>query len=298
MNASIKTVVTHVAQEIAPLYGSYDQAYSCAWWLIEWLTCKSQAQLRAQDSSLTLEQEQTLKAALYEHVHEHKPLNYILGSVQFLDLTLTIREPILIPRPETEYWCAELINQLKQLDKQDFAILDMCTGSGCIGIALAQAFPQAQVYAVDISSQACTLARENVLKNNVPNITILESNLFSALPPGIRFDVMVSNPPYISHNEWLTLDPSVKNWEDYKALVAPDDGLELIKMLLQQAPEYLLFRPDFKEKSIPQVALEIGYAQGPAVQKLFEQYKYTTIQVQKDLAQHDRVVTAGMTLCR
>lgn len=297
MNEPITTVAAHVAQKITPLYSSYSQAYACAWWLIEWLTQKSQTQLRAQNYQLTPEQEKTLTSVLHEHIVEHKPLQYILGTLQFLDLTLTVKPPILIPRPETEYWCSELIAQLKQLEKQDFTILDMCSGSGCIGLAFAQVFPQARVYAVDILPQACDLVRDNAHKNNIKNIHVVESDLFAALPGDISFDIIISNPPYISHDEWLELDPSVKNWEDYRALVSPNNGLELITKLLSQSVKYIRLRPDFIEQSIPQIAIEIGYSQGTAVKEIFKHSNYTSIKVHKDLARHDRLVTAGAPVC-
>jgi release factor glutamine methyltransferase len=288
----IPQIARQLADRLRPVYDSEQNALSHAWWLLEWLTGKSRAFLIAQTTGLTSEQEH--KLALVEHklIKEHMPLAYIIGEVQFLDLTLMIKPPILIPRPETEQWVSWLIAQLKQLSDQKFTILDLCTGSGCIGLALAYAFKNAHIYAVDISSKACELARQNANRNNITNITIVQSDLYKQLPEDICFDVIVSNPPYISPAQWQELDPMVKDWEDPDALVAEDNGLYLIKKIIEQAPLWLRAQDNFKQLHIPRLVIEIGNLQGEAVKKFCCEGGFKTVKILQDFFGQDRIVTA------
>jgi release factor glutamine methyltransferase len=290
----LKTTLTHITQQLLTIHDK-SQASIDAWWILEWITGLSHAQLISKKNlKFTAKQQILLNEVLYKHIDQHMPLQYIFGTVPFLDLTLTIRPPTLIPRPETEEWCSWLIAQLKQVQTQKLTILDLCTGSGCIGLALAHALPYAQVYGVDISDKACTLAQENSAKNTVTNSTILTSDLYSGLPKCIRFDLIVSNPPYLSREEWLNLDPGVKEWEDRHALVAEDNGLAIIKAIIRQAKHWLHHRADFHNHNVPQIALEIGYNQGQLVRDIFIASEFSNITVRKDMAHKDRLVTAGV----
>jgi release factor glutamine methyltransferase len=287
----IKTLVDSLVEQLLPVYHSRDQALPYAWWILEYVTGKSITSLIAQGSlELSLKEKQALATIIENHVKKHMPLQYIFGTVPFLDLTITVRPPILIPRPETEYWCSVLIEQVKQLNNQAITILDLCTGSGCIALAFAHAFPAAAVYAVDISPQACALAQENKENNKILNVTIFQSDLYSALPP-VKFDLIVSNPPYISKEEWSKLDPMVKQWEDPQALIAEHEGLSIITEIISQAPQWLKNNPEFQELGLPQLALEIGHNQGPAVKEILRLNGFKNIHIVSDLAGKDRLVT-------
>ena len=207
--------------------------------LLSWVCQKTSAELIAhQDDLITQEQLHLLTQALDDHIKNHKPIQYIIGKVPFLSATITVRPPTLIPRPETELWCDYMINELKKSDQEDLQLLDLCTGSGCVAIALAQAFKKATIYAVDICPKALALVQENALNNGCTNIVCVQSDLFTQLPD-LTFDAIVSNPPYVSEQQWHTLEPVVKKWEDPRALIARDDGLYLIKKIINQAPDYL-----------------------------------------------------------
>jgi release factor glutamine methyltransferase len=280
----------------------YPDATIChqyAWWLLEKLTGKPKAQLILQDTiPLSTSDHNTLQQWLQKLVDEHMPIQYILGSVPFDDVDIIVKPPTLIPRPETEEWTSNLIDQLRILrpaqdDQEPFAILDLCTGSGCIAVALAKAFPHATITAVDIAQSALLLTQENAKHNAVTNVNCLKSDLFSALPDGTQFDLIVSNPPYIAENEWCSLDVSVTHWEDKKALVASDHGLAIIERIIADAPRFLKENAALVQHNIPQLTIEIGYTQGPAVKQLMDAAGYHDTQIIKDLEGKDRIVVGS-----
>lgn len=292
---TIKNILQQITQNLIPVYKDTEQAQAYAWWFLEWVTGKTQAQL-VLDNHFVLDsnQKEKLSQALDKHVNKHMPLQYIFGFVPFLDLKITIRPQILIPRPETEYWCYWLIKKLKELPEKKITILDLCTGSGCIALALAHALPYSHVYAVDISEQACDLAKENAHQNNITNITIIQSDLYLSLPKCLKVDLIVSNPPYVSYEEWLECEKSVKEWEDVNALVAQDEGLAIIKDIVFQAKNWLKYNDNFYKQAIPQIIMEIGCNQGQKVANLVTQAGYANTYIHKDLSQKDRFVTAGL----
>lgn len=288
----IASLITDIEQQILTLYDDPTLCRQYAWWTVEAITDKKKAALINQDIiTLTDDQQKKLDQWLEKLITKKMPIQYLLGSVPFCNVTILVTPPTLIPRPETEEWCFNLINKLKRLRNQKLTILDLCCGSGCIAIALAQALPCATIYACDIADSAIALTKKNSALNKVNNLIILQSDLFNALPKDIRFDLIVTNPPYITPAEWQTLDPSVTEWEDKYALVADDSGLALIKKIITQAPQHLRLNKELQEQSIPQLMIEIGYLQGPTVAALMRQAQYTDIKVDKDLEHKDRVVS-------
>lgn len=272
-----------------------------AWWLLEKLTGKQKAQLIAQETiSLSTSDHNSLQEWLHHLVDEHKPIQYILGSVPFNGIDIIVKPPTLIPRPETEEWTCNLIDQLHAAhsDEKPLSILDLCTGSGCIAVALAKALPHATITAIDIAQSALLLTKENAKHNNVTNITCLKSDLFNALPTGSAFDLIVSNPPYIAEGEWSSLDVSVTHWEDKKALVAQDHGLAIIERIIQDAPRFLKQNHDLQAHHIPQLTIEIGYQQGPAVKQLMDAAGFQQTRIIKDLEGKDRIVVGTMYVNR
>lgn len=287
-------LVQELLNEISSKLSEHDsplEKHQKSLWILEKITGKNQSEILVQDNiELTEEQKQKLEEIINKHVKEHMPLQYIIGSIPFLDLEIFVEPPILIPRPETEYWCWELINKLNNLQNKNISILDIGTGTGCIAISLAKAFPESNVFAVDISAKALDLAQKNVKHNNIENVTLIESDLFQNLS-GKTFDLIVSNPPYICEAEFEQLDLSVKNWEDYKALVCRDNGLEIIKRIIQQAPDYIKYNKDIIKNDIPNLVLEIGYLQGKDVSQFMKENKFINVELMKDLAGKDRVVS-------
>lgn len=272
------------------LTGHFPLPEEHAWWIIEAITGKKRSHLIAHHTiSLTAEQQATLDRWLHALINEHMPLQYLIGSVPFGNLEILVEPPTLIPRPETEEWCLNLIDQLQKLKNTKLTILDMCTGSGCIALALAQALPQATIYATDISHKALALAKKNAIHNKINGVTFLHSDLFDSLSDLFKFDIIVTNPPYIDQKEWATVPTSVSQWEDTKALIAPGNGLAIIETIIKTAPHYLQENKELKENVIPQLLIEIGHQQGQAVRTLMANYSYESISIKKDLAHKDRL---------
>lgn len=267
-----------------------EQGRKSFYWLLEKSTQKSNAFLITHpEYTLSKKEQEDLAEAINKIVNKQYPLQYILGSVPFGPLEITVKKPTLIPRPETEQWVYQLIEDLTPFKNQPLTILDMCTGSGCIALSLAHALPQAHIYAVDNSKQALDLASSNANKLSINTIHVVNSNLFEALEKQIQFDFIVSNPPYVTESEYDSLEPSVKNWEDKNALVAQNNGLKLIEKIIQKSPAFLKAESPIINK-IPRLIMEIGYKQGQTVKELFKQSGFDHVVIKKDFADKDRIV--------
>jgi len=257
----ISWAIDAAAKQLANAYQSREEATRIARELVGLVTGHTPTQLILRAEECIEETTwHAIQQLLDEHLHNHKPLAYILGSQPFLTLDLTIVPPILIPRPETEWWVAHLIEECQKLDtatKNSLRILDLCTGSGCIALALAHALPQSHIIGIDINPAAIPLAQQNSARNNVDNVTFVLSDLFKELGTQ-TFDLIVANPPYISQSDYQTLEESVRNWEDPQALWAENEGTQLIRQIVMRAPEYLT---DALSGHLPRLWIEIGYDQ-------------------------------------
>jgi len=266
-----------------------------AWWMLEKVTGKKKSQLIAlQTIDLTQEQIETLDKWTEKQVVEYMPLQYLLGSVPFDDIEILVEQPVLIPRPETEEMCYDIMQMLKKIDNQNITILDIGTGSGCIALTLAKVLPKAKVYATDISQNALDLAKKNAQHNNITNVEFLHSDVYENINKNLQFDLIVSNPPYISSDEWKSLDDSVTKWEDPKALVASDQGLAIIEKIVLSAPKFIKSNTEFTNNQIPQLIIEIGYKQGPDVVQLFEKAGFVNVKIEKDMEGKDRFVVGSI----
>lgn len=207
-----------------------------------------------------------------------EPLAYISEKVHFYGCDLKITPAVLIPRPETEILVDKVVNILKNEDLTDKILWDLCCGSGCIGIALKKRFPALTVYLSDYSEKATALAAHNATQNQV-EVKILIGDLFAPFQ-GMKAHYIVSNPPYISEDEYASLDREVKDFEPRLALVAGNSGLDIYDRLARVLPSYLY--PHGK------VWLEIGYNQGNEVKKLFQVPFWKNQKVENDWAGHHR----------
>ncbi|MEX0848783.1 MAG: peptide chain release factor N(5)-glutamine methyltransferase [Candidatus Dependentiae bacterium] len=285
----IQKHITCITEKLMPTLHDKIVCNQYAWWLLEHLTQKTKTDLIIQSQiELDEHQEKLLQTWINQIVNEHKPIAYILGNVPFGDLTINVKPPVLIPRPETEQWIIDLIEQIKKSNAQKLQILDLCTGSGCIALLLAHELPDAIVYALDIADEAIALAQQNASLHNIKNLHIITSDLFEQLP-NITFDIIVTNPPYIGTSE--KLDTSVIAWEDKRALFADDNGIALIQKIIEQAPVYIHENEILQQQNIGQLYIEIGWQQGQDVKKLMQKNQYTAITIEKDSASKDRVVS-------
>jgi release factor glutamine methyltransferase len=215
-----------------------------------------------------------------------EPLQYIDGTAAFRELLLKVDGRVLIPRPETEELVQAVLDAVR--GRQGLEAVDVGTGSGAIALALATEGPFARLVATDLHPEALALAREN-LAACAPDAPV-EFRRGDLLEPvrGERFDVVVSNPPYVREDERPSLDPQVRDWEPGLALFAGEDGLEVIRRLVAQAPGVL--------KAGGLLAMEVGAAQGPAAAALIrEDGRYAAPRVLPDLAGRDRIVLAEST---
>ena len=190
---------------------------------------------------------------------------------------------VLIPQPDTENLVEEIIylsEKIRKSDKKELRILDMCTGSGAIAISISKLIENSLVYASDISKKALKVAEENSSKNQA-NVLFFESDLFKKISELYKFDIIVSNPPYIETDTIKTLSEEVKN-EPMLALDGGKDGLDFYRKISEDAKKYLN-KDGF-------LAFEIGYNQKFAVENLLKENGYKNIYSRKDLSGNDRIV--------
>ncbi|CAN5203237.1 hypothetical protein BH09DEP1_BH09DEP1_8550 [soil metagenome] len=286
----INTLISLIANQLAKKFEDTTLGQQYAWWIVQAITQKSELELiTTQEIEWTDAQQAALDDALDKLINHNMPLQYLLGSTPFVGLDILVRPPTLIPRPETEEICVNLIEQLQVARNTPLTILDLCTGSGCIALALADALPKSRVYGTDISQSALDLAAENSKHNQISNTTFLYSDLFNEIPKDLTFDLIISNPPYIPEKDWAGLDPSVSQWEDKNALIAPDGGMALIKKIIDAAPSYLKPNELLEKNSIPQLLIEIDATQGAAVSTYLKNHGYTHVTIIKDLEGKDRL---------
>lgn len=209
------------------------------------------------------------------------PLQHITGTQEFMGYTFKVNENVLVPRQDTELLVEKAVEYIQSLPGK-VKVLDLCTGSGCIAISVDKMCRNAEVMAADISHEALAIARENNVANNA-KVEFVNSNLFDEIQG--KFDVIVSNPPYIKTGEIDTLMEEVKDHEPLIALDGDDDGLKFYRLIARRLGEYL--------KDDGFVMFEIGYDQGKSVPEILKKYGFHNIKVLKDLSKNDRVVIAG-----
>lgn len=224
-------------------------------------------------------EELTAYRALIERRMAGEPTQYLTGAKEFYNRPFKVDARVLIPRPETELLVEAALRVLPK-DAPSRA-LDVCTGSGCIAISLAAERPQASILATDISPDACALARENAEALSVgARVTVVQGDLYGPVPTDARFQLVVSNPPYIASGEIPGLSAEVRR-EPHLALDGGQDGLKLIRRVIEGARRCLL--PGGL------LAMEIGETQGVAVRELLQAAGFEDARVEKDLERRDRL---------
>lgn len=212
------------------------------------------------------------------------PIEHITHQKEFMKLNFFVDKNVLIPRQDTEILVEEVIKIAKRINAKK--ILDLCTGSGAIAVSLAKYLPQTEITAIDISNDALKIAKKNAVSNNVENqITFISSDMFTNLNEE-KFDIIVSNPPYIKTNVIKELDIQVKN-EPYIALDGGEDGLDFYKKIINESYQYL--------KCNGYLCLEIGFDQKFDVIELIENAeKFEGTYSKKDLFDNDRIIITRM----
>lgn len=216
-----------------------------------------------------------------EQIIDGKPVQYIIQKQEFMGMKFFVNEDVLIPQPDTEILIETVLDICKKYDKQSLRILDLCTGSGAIAISLSKIL-NTQVFASDVSIKALKVAEKNNVMNNT-KVEFIESNLFEKIN-GEKFDIIVSNPPYIKNEEIKSLSKQVQN-EPYIALAGGEDGLDFYRKIIDEAYKHI--------NKNGYLCLEIGYDQKEDLIKLIKQnenYEYENCI--KDLSNNDRCIIA------
>ena len=259
---------------------------------------------------------------LLERRSKGEPVQYIVGYINFLGLKIRIGIGVLIPRPETEILAQEAIktlgsqpsalsSQKKSLAKplnselrstplyphpplskggmggvnhSSLTILDLCTGSGCIPLAIAKKFPDAEIYGTDISATAVRYAKKNADLNSIKNVVFLKGSLFEPLEESLKFDLITSNPPYIKTSDLAGLQREIRDWEPVEALDGGKDGLDFFRRIFSEAGKYL--------KENGKLMLEIGFDQAEPVKEIAVKSGFKKITFIKDFAGIDRILKA------
>ena len=254
-----------------------------AWYLLEYVTGVSKAMYFAEPERAVSEENADRYIDCIRRRAAHIPLQHITGEQEFMGYPFCVNEHVLIPRQDTEV----LVEEAIQVMRPKMKILDMCTGSGCIGLSILKMCKEKyymtdlQGIGADVSEEALKVARENSRRLEVP-VTWIQSDLFAKIPEEEKYDVIVSNPPYIETAVIDTLQEEVRLHDPYIALDGKEDGLYFYRRIISEADKYL--KPQGK------LMFEIGCDQAEAVEELMKNAGYEQITVKKDLAGLDRVV--------
>ena len=252
-------------------------------WVCETATATSPVEFRGLLDEPATERAVAHLDAMVARARVGEPIQYVLGSWAFRHLDLAIDERVLIPRPETEL-VAELAIGLAAAAGPIRHVADLGTGSGAIGLAMADELPQdgTNVWITDVSADAVAVARDNLagLGRSAANVTVAEGSWFDALPAEMRFDVIVSNPPYVADSS-VEIEHIVSDWEPSAALFSGPDGLDDLRTIIDEAPRHL--RPN------GWLVVEHGHDQGSVVREMMTTAGLVEAETRRDLAGLDRV---------
>ncbi len=226
--------------------------------------------------------------ALHQRRRAGEPVAYLRGVREFYGRPFRVDARVLVPRPETEI-LVEVALERSRHASLSARVLDLCTGSGCVAVTLARERPTTQVVGADLSPEALVVARDNAVRLGAAhNTALVVSDLFAAIDPAVRFDVITANPPYIAEDEIAGLPVDVRGFEPRLALSGGADGLALIRRIVAEAPAHLA--PGGV------LALEVGAGQAPDVAALLEAAGFAEVDRRKDYAGHERVVSASLPI--
>jgi release factor glutamine methyltransferase len=217
---------------------------------------------------------------LVKRRRSYEPVAYLKGEREFYGRAFHVDPRVLIPRPDTETLVEVALERTKHLSMAMRA-LDLCTGSGCVGITLARERPTGFVVATDLSASAVELAKENAQRLGAYNITILEGDLFAPIKDE-KFDVIVANPPYIPSSEIAALSPDIREHEPRMALDGGESGTSITARIVERAPEFL--------EPGGALAIEVAQGQAPTVEALFVRAGFADVRRALDYAKIERVV--------
>lgn len=249
-------------------------------WIISHVTKMSQSDFVLHPRELTDTELEKINE-MVKRRNSGEPLQYILGETEFMGLKFFVNEMTLIPRADTETLVEEVISKI---GNKKVKVLDIGTGSGCIGISIAKFCKNAEVTLLDYSDGVLAVAKRNAELNGV-DVKLEKCDILEEIPDG-KFDVVVSNPPYIETETIFSLDNIVSCYEPVEALDGGFDGLMFYRRIIEIAPEIL------NDPGI--IAFEIGYNQGEEVVDMLKEDGFSAVKIKRDPCDNDRVVTAKL----
>lgn len=280
----------HLAYQrlLAQLYEIYNnrEAANIADMVIEYVTGQRKIErIMYKDLPVNEEQQKKLEKIADELLNE-RPIQYVLGEAWFMDMRLMVNEHVLIPRPETEELVQWIIDDIGKSANNDVSVIDIGTGSGCIPIALKKKIPAINVSAIDVSKDALHAAKLNSIELNAVidflHLDFLKEEEWKVLG---KYDIIVSNPPYIKQSEKVEMRDNVLKHEPHLALFVPnEDALLFYKKIARFCEEHL--------KPAGSVYVEINEALGEEVIEVFKNFGFTSVQLKKDMQGKDRMVKA------
>ncbi len=305
----MKELINHITEQLLPAYPK-DEANALAWWIAEELTGLSRTELQFGCKGTNFSSHMQEIETIIDRLLHFEPIQYIFGHTLWNGLDLKVTPSTLIPRPET----AELVERINLKSeilnlKSQIHVLDVGTGSGCIAISLKKAHPEWSVTGIDISPEAIEVARENAKRNGVevdfyvadilsPSMGESEgaSNLKFQIS-NFKYDVVVSNPPYICESEKVSMKSNVLDYEPSTALFVPDSDPLLFYRRIAELQTRRSPNSKQGEAQPPKplfLFFEINEAYGPQLSAMLESIGYTDIQIHKDIYGKDRIIEARM----
>ena len=228
---------------------------------------------------ISKEKEELYFSLIDKHIEENMPLSHLAGFEYFYDRKFKVTKDVLSPRMETEELIYKVIEYIKSINKNNIKILDLCTGSGIIGITLRKELESKslKVVASDISEEALKVAKENAIMNEA-DVKFIQSDIFENINE--KFDIIVSNPPYIAYSDKITMEDNVLNYDPHLALFAEEDGMYFYREIVENSKEYL--------NKDGMIFFEIGYDQREKILKLANENEFKA-EVYKDINGRDRM---------
>jgi release factor glutamine methyltransferase len=282
----IKQYRTQFIKELSSLYDAYE-AESFFYLILEDKHKLRQIDLALNHELAFTEEDFVVWDSLLAQLKKEVPIQYLLGKTNFYGLDFEVNENVLIPRPETEELVEWIISENKGIDrKEKIKILDIGTGSGCIAVSLAKNLPNADIYAIDVSKKAIETAKRNAIRNDV-NVTFIFQDILQAEELKCKYDVIVSNPPYVRNLEKEEIKKNVLDYEPHLALFVDDnDALLFYRKIASLAQNNLLAKG--------QLYFEINQYLGKEMIELLGKMDFINIDLRKDIYDNDRMIKVNI----
>ncbi|MBQ5856787.1 MAG: peptide chain release factor N(5)-glutamine methyltransferase [Bacteroidales bacterium] len=264
----VKDIRNHYCEQLCSIYDK-DEANAMILILLEHYFNINRVKIALEPQLRLSESEMLTFHFAVKDLLKNKPIQYIIGETEFCDLKFKVNENVLIPRPETSELVMKIVNSQRSTVNGQQSILDIGTGSGCIAISLAKMISGSEVYALDISEKALEVAKENAVNNNV-EVTFIHDDILSLKNKiDTKFDIIVSNPPYVRELEKAEMRDNVLNWEPHNALFVSDNNplifyrsiLEFAKSHLKENGEIWFEINEFLGKEMTELCNEMGFSQ-------------------------------------